>query len=483
MLVAGTHSGVGKTTIATGIMAAFAQHGKRVRAAKVGPDYIDPGYHRLATGSPSRNLDSFLSPARLVPALTRRAAEGGDILVVEGVMGLFDGAGRITGLEEEEEREEREEAERVKAARMTTDPASVVPARASSAEIAVLTATPVVLVVDAGRMSQSVAALVHGYVSFGPPGLVKGLILNRVGSADHEEGLRRALEPLGLPVLGALRRDSAFSWRDRHLGLVPVAEHPADIRRSLRYLASAVAAAVDLDCLEQLARAAPALLPSAELTAASPLATAGGRRRPRIAVAGGPAFSFLYPETTERFEEAGAELVALDPVEDPVLPERVDGVYAGGGFPEVYAEQLALNRPLLADVARFASRGGPVWAECGGLLWMSAVLDGHPQCGVVPATGTMTGRLTIGYRLASVLADNPVAAVGTVLRGHELHYSTLDPPGQALRLANGTDTWCEGHATPSVLATYLHQHLAADPAPAERFVSAAARFGTGREEP
>jgi cobyrinic acid a,c-diamide synthase len=440
-------------------MAALRRRGAKVGAAKVGPDFIDPGYHRLATGHPSRNLDTFLSPPSLLPALAARANEGRDILVVEGVMGLFDGA---------------------------YEPSGVGLAVASTASVAALTATPVVLVVDASKMNQSVAALVHGYATWSTEVPVRGVILNRVGSDAHEEGLRRALEPLAIPIVGVLRRDDDFAWRDRHLGLVPVAERPEEIAAALRVLADAVERSVSIDAIIRLAAAAPSV-------AASPLPAVGassvGRTfHPKIAVAGGPAFTFIYPDNLERLEEAGAELLPIDPMRDAGLPVgadgsvEIDGVYAGGGFPEVYAEELSTNRPMLEHVAAAAARGVPIWAECGGLLWLASALDGHALCGVVPATARMTPHLTLGYRTATVCRDNPVAAAGQSLRGHEFHYSQVDPPGDGLSLASHRDTWLEGYAGDSMLATYLHLHLGADPGPAERFVAAAASWRQSQRE-
>ncbi|MGA8682118.1 MAG: cobyrinate a,c-diamide synthase [Acidimicrobiales bacterium] len=461
--MAGTHSGVGKTTVATGVMAALRRRGTQVGAAKVGPDFIDPGYHRLATGHPSRNLDTFLNPPDLLASLAARACLGRDILVIEGVMGLFDGAYEQT------------------AGDMAT-PARL--ALASTASVAVLTKTPVVLVVDASAINQSVAALVHGFATWSAEVPVHGVILNRVGSDAHEDSLRRALADL--PVLGALRRDPAFAWRDRHLGLVPVAERPNEILAALQTLAGAVERSVDLDALARLAAAAPQMeappLPPARSSYRlrdprdTTLGAVGGGHdhRPRIAVAAGRAFTFVYPETLERLEEAGAELLPIDPAGDDGLPAEVDGLYAGGGFPEVYGEQLASNRAMLEQVADAAGDGLPIWAECGGLLWLARALDDRPLCGVVPATATMTSKLTLGYRTARVRSDNPVAPAGKRLRGHEFHYSRLEPAGDALELSNHRESWQEGHASKSMLATYLHLHLGADPAPAERFVRAAA---------
>ena len=429
VVIAGTSSGVGKTTVATGLMAALRRRGVPVASAKVGPDFIDPGYHSLATGRPARNLDAWICGPSLMAPLARQA---GDVLVVEGVMGLFDGP-------------------------------------SSTAEVALLLDAPVVLVVDAAAMSGSVAALVHGFRSFDPKLDMAGVVLNRVGSDGHEALLREALAPLDVPVLGVLRRDDAFAWRDRHLGLVPVVEQADEVRRSLDRLADAVAAGCDLDAFERLAARpvsddGPALPRPARVGSAV------------VAVAGGPAFSFTYPDNLEALEAAGAELVPFDPVHDQRLPDGATALYAGGGFPEVFAEALSDNRPLLDDVRAKVADGGLVtWAECGGLLWLSRSLDGRPLAGVVPADGRMTDRLSLGYRTATVRTDNPLGAAGDVLKGHEFHYSTLDPAGDALSLVGRLGRGPGGWATPTLIASYLHLHLAGAPQVAERLVRAASR--------
>ncbi|HEV7888219.1 MAG TPA: cobyrinate a,c-diamide synthase, partial [Acidimicrobiales bacterium] len=286
VVVAAPSSGAGKTTVATGLMAALRGRGLVVANAKVGPDFIDPGYHALATGRQARNLDAWICGPEVIPALAGRAGAGADVLVVEGVMGLFDGP-------------------------------------ASTAETAALLDAPVLLVVDAAAMSGSVAALVHGFSSFDPAVRIGGVVLNRVGSDGHEAMLREALAPVGLPVLGVLRRDDAFAWRDRHLGLVPVVEQRSAVAQSLARLADAVAHGVDLDAVLALARTAPGR-PVDDPPGARPVA----RRPVRIGVAGGPAFSFTYPDNLELLEQAGAELVPVDPVADAALPDRLDGLYA-----------------------------------------------------------------------------------------------------------------------------------------------------------
>jgi cobyrinic acid a,c-diamide synthase len=428
--VAGTHSGVGKTTVATGLLAALRAAGRRPAAAKVGPDFIDPGYHSLACGRPARNLDPWLCGTDVIAPLAGRAAAGSDVLVIEGVMGLFDGASDGTV--------------------------------SSTADVARLLEAPVLLVVDASAMSTSVAALVHGFVSYQAGLEVAGVILNMAGSAGHETLLREALAPLGIPVVGCLLRDDALKWRDRHLGLVPVAERPAEVTASLRTLAGAVETGIDLEAVMAIAAGAPT-----RRVGDVPLPEPGPPIR--VGVAGGTAFTFTYADTLDAFEAAGADLVPFDPMTAPALPDHLDGLLLGGGFPEVHAAALAANEPLLQDL-RSAIRGGlPTWAECGGLLLLAEELDGKTMAGVIPARAAMSNRLTLGYRRATTTVDCPIGPTGTELRGHEFHYSTLDPGGTALRLRGRFGEGFEGWADPTLLATYLHYHPGGDPGPIGAF--------------
>jgi cobyrinic acid a,c-diamide synthase len=425
-------------------MAALRARGVRVAPAKVGPDFIDPGYHSVACGRPGRNLDSWICGEDSIMPLAARAAAGAELLVVEGVMGLFDGA--------------------------ADDGPD-----ASTASIANLLEAPVILVVDASAMSRSVAAMVSGYARFDPATRIGGVILNRVGSPGHEELLRRALRETGVPVLGALMRDESFWWRDRHLGLVPVAEQRSAVEETLRRLAQRVAASVDLDAVTSLAGAAPRrkvpLPPMPDRVLDERCGTV------RVAVAAGPAFSFVYQDNLEALEAAGAELVPFDPLSEPAIPEGSDALYAGGGFPEVYAAELSANSPLLADVRSRVAAGITTWAECGGLLWLTRSLDGSPLAGVLGTEATMTKRLSLGYRVATALDDNPLAARGCELRGHEFHYSALSVAGEALELRGRAGKFRAGFASPRLLASYLHVHLGGDPAPAARFVATAANPG------
>lgn len=423
LVVAGTHSGSGKTTVATGLMAALRAAGHRPACAKVGPDFIDPGYHAVACGRLPRNLDPWLCGEASILPLAARAAEGAGVLVVEGVMGMFDGASDGTP--------------------------------SSTADVAKMLGAPVVLVVDASAMSTSVAAMVHGYATFDPAVPVSGVIFNKVGSQGHATLLREALEPLGIPVLGSVPRDDRLTWRDRHLGLVPVAEQRTDVESSIAALAAVVADHVDLDAVMKLAASAPAL-PAGPV----PLPSPGDPIR--VAVAGGAAFSFTYTDTLDALVASGAEVVPFDPLRETDLPGGVDGVIIGGGFPEVHAAELSSNTQLLGNLRAHIAAGLPVWAECGGLLLLAETLDGHPMVGAVPARGSLTSTLTLGYRDVVTRVASPAGPPGTRMRGHEFHYSVLDPPGDALELSSRWGTRVEGWAGPSLLATYVHHHPGGD---------------------
>ncbi|WP_370418666.1 cobyrinate a,c-diamide synthase [Streptomyces sp. QH1-20] len=444
LVIAAPASGSGKTTVATGLMRAFADAGLAVSPHKVGPDYIDPGYHTLATGRPGRNLDAYMcGPQRVEPLLLHGAA-GCDLAVVEGVMGLYDGASGQGEL-------------------------------ASTAHVAKLLRAPVVLVVDASSQSRSVAALVHGFASWDPEVRVAGVILNKVGSDRHERLLRDALEESGVPVLGALRRAPAVHTPSRHLGLVPVAERSTEALDAVAAQADRVREGCDLEALLALARSAPALTDEAwDPTASCPPADGQpSGPRPVVAVAGGAAFTFSYAEHAELLTAAGADVVTFDPLRDEKLPPGTAGLVIGGGFPEMYAPELSANEPLRKAVADLAASGAPVAAECAGLLYLSRSLDGKPMCGVLAAEARMSERLTLGYREAVAIADNPLAAAGTRVRGHEFHRTVIEPG------AGGTPAWgftaperrVEGFAVGGVHASYLHVHWAGAPGTAERFVA------------
>ncbi|MFI8068328.1 cobyrinate a,c-diamide synthase [Streptomyces sp. NPDC086033] len=500
LVIAAPSSGSGKTTVATGLMAAFAARGLAVSPHKVGPDYIDPGYHALASGRVGRNLDAYLCGPELVAPLFLHGARGCDIAVVEGVMGMFDGAAGEGEL-------------------------------ASTAHVAKLLRAPVVLVVDASSQSRSVAALVHGFASWDPEVRVGGVILNKVASDRHEALLREALESAGVPVFGVLRRVAQVDTPSRHLGLVPVAERRGEAVSAVAAMAEQVRAGCDLDGLVALARGAGALScaawDAAEVLASSPppplpvpppeggpppggsapwtpapqtpegldCANAGGAETPRgagncatsphrpapsheppdrpvIAVAGGPAFTFSYAEHAELLTAAGAEVVPFDPLRDEQLPGGTAGLVIGGGFPEVYAADLSANEPLRKAVAALAETGAPVAAECAGLLYLCRELDGQPMCGVLNASARMEDRLTLGYRDAVAVSDSSLAVAGTRMRGHEFHRTVVEPG------AGDAAAWgvlvprrrLEGFVQRGVHASYLHTHWASQPGVARRFV-------------
>ncbi|WP_405940321.1 cobyrinate a,c-diamide synthase [Streptomyces sp. NBC_00726] len=484
LVIAAPSSGSGKTTVATGLMAAFAARGLAVSGHKVGPDYIDPGFHTLATGRPGRNLDAYMCGPELIAPLFAHGARGCGLAVVEGVMGLYDGASGLGEL-------------------------------ASTAHVAKLLRAPVVLVVDASSQSRSVAALVHGFASWDAEVRIGGVILNKVGSDRHEALLREALEESGVPVLGVLRRAEGVSVPSRHLGLVPVAERGAEAVAAVAAMAGQVAAGCDLEGLLALARSAPALpdagwsageavggafggavpLPIPKLSASfeqgrphssrnrgsapdpAPQTPEGldmaEARRPIVAVAGGAAFTFSYAENTELLAAAGADVVTFDPLRDEALPLGTRGVVIGGGFPEVYAPELSANEALRKAVAELALSGAPVAAECAGLLYLARSLDGLPMCGVLDAEARMTKRLTLGYRDAVALSDNVLAPAGARLRGHEFHRTVIEP-GAGDEPAWGMhrpERRVEGFVRGNVHASYLHTHWAASPGTAARFVA------------
>jgi cobyrinic acid a,c-diamide synthase len=421
VVIAGTSSGAGKTTVACGLIGALRARGLRVQGFKVGPDYIDPSHHALAAGRPGRNLDAFLDGPELVAPLVRHGGAGADIAVVEGVMGLFDGASGRGEL-------------------------------ASTAHVAKLLRAPVLLVVDGASMARSAAAMVHGYRTFDPDVNVAGVIFNRVGSDIRDE---RIVTP------------------ERHLGLVPAGEREALARAALDALAAAMERYADVAAIERLARAAPALPGPAW----SPPAAADPPRGTRIAIARGSAFSFHYEENLELLAAAGAELVGFDPLRDEALPPDAGALVLAGGFPEVFGAELAANAALRGEVAAFAASGRPVLAECGGLLYLCATLDGHEMCGVLPARGFMSDRLTLGYREAVAATATPWIDAGARVRGHEFHYSQVQP------LTGAAPAWSlsargrsreEGIVTGALQASYLHVRWAAHPQLAQRFVRAAA---------
>ncbi|WP_422734783.1 cobyrinate a,c-diamide synthase [Micromonospora sp. WMMD558] len=447
LVLSAPSSGHGTNMLAIGLLAALADRGVTVAGFKVGPDRVDAAYLGLAAGRPGRTLDPRLVGAERIAPLVAHGAASAGLAVVQGSMGLYDS---LTGHPETE----------------------------STAAVATALRSPVVLVVDVAAMGQSVAALVHGFRAYDEQLWLGGVILNRVASGRHEALLREALDDVGVPVYGALRRqDLPPVLPARRHGTVPVVTASAEADRAVRRLGEAVAATVDLERLLGLARSAPPLSvaawsPEAEVGAAEAPATG---ERPLIAVAGGAGGGYSHAETTELLRAAGAEVVTLDPLHDEALPAGTRALVVGGGLPESYAERLSANRRLCIAVAELARTGRPVVAEGTGLLWLARELDGLPMCGVLDAVGSSREGLVVGYRTATAATDSVVAAAGATVTGHKEHRAVLTPrAGQrpAWTWDGGTP---EGFVWRGVHASQLTLHWAAHPRLAARVVAAAAQ--------
>src|SRR5262249_17567889 len=436
-------------------MAALRARGLAVSGHKVGPDYIDPGYHALATGRPPRNLDPFLCGEELIAPLFRHGAAGAQAAVVEGVMGLFDGVDHTA------------------IPANPTAPANPIgPDFGSTAHVARLVSAPVVLVVDAARAGRSGAARGAGFPGSAPRPPGAGVILNQVASDRHERLLRDALAGTGLPVYGAIRRTEGIVTPSRHLGLIPAAERAALAGQAIDRMRALVAASCDLDALLALAARATALPGPAW---SPPPAAARTTPAPTIAIAGGAAFTFGYTEQADLLGAAGARVARFDPLRDEDLPEGTAGLVLGGGFPEMHAASLSANERLRDRVAALAARGAPVAAECAGLLYLARTLDDRPMCGVLDLRARMTPKLTLGYRQAVAAPDSVLARAGEVVRGHEFHRTAAVPAAgdqPAWQFGSGA---VEGHVAGSVMASYLHTHWAGHPAAAARFTAACAK--------
>jgi cobyrinic acid a,c-diamide synthase len=458
LIIAAPMSGSGKTTLTLGLLAALARRGLAVQPFKIGPDFIDPGHHSRAAGRTSRNLDGWmLAPGENRRILASHAADA-DIAVVEGVMGLFDGR------------------------RPDSD-------AGSTAEMARLLHLPVLLVVDAGGMARSAAALVHGFETFDPRLRLIGIVFNRLGSRRHLELLRQALtDTVATPCLGGLLRDAQIAIPERHLGLVTGEEHPLG-SAALERLAGLVETGIDLERLL-------ALLPPLAPTAAAEPAAAPEAHLPgvRIGVARDEAFCFYYADNLERLADAGAELIQFSPLRDHALPARLDGLLFGGGYPELFAAQLAANDSLRRQVSAAAAAGMPVYGECGGFMFLCrALIDAEgrqfPMAGVFPMTTRMLTRLkSLGYREVRLSRHTPLGAPGTCLRGHEFHYSELAEatPSESVPTAyhlRGRDDQAprdEGYLRRQCLGSYVHLHFGSHPDAARHFVDACRRFRRAR---
>jgi len=486
IVIAAPMSGSGKTTVTLGLMESLKRRGLNVAPFKVGPDFIDPGWHRAVTGRPSVNLDGWMCPEGFVRETFALHAEGCDIAVIEGVMGLFDGIGASSD-------------------------------EGSTAQVAKILDAPVVLVVDAKSQARSAAALVQGFARFDPKIRVAGVIFNNVGSDNHARILREAVESsvAGVRVLGCIPRDERLRIPSRHLGLVTAEENslPDEFRERL---ASMIGEHVDLEEILSLGGQVSTLNSPLSLALShegrgnlkTPLPSMGGvgggfndqvlqgsgygrlptghprksgaitsAPRVRIAVARDEAFCFMYQDNLRLLREAGAELVEFSPLTDTSLAEGIGGIYLPGGYPELFAEALAANKGMTKGIRAAIEAGMPVYAECGGFIYLT---DGF--VGIFPvSTRMLPRRKALGYREVEVTADSPIGRKGVVARGHEFHYSEMDEmPPEVERLyrvrRNGSELGREGYRYRNCLASYIHLHFGSCPEMAEAFVNSCMKF-------
>lgn len=441
IVIAAPASGCGKTTVALGLLAALRRRGLTVAPFKVGPDFIDPGHHAAVCGRPSRNLDGWMCGEHFVRKTFARACACADLAVIEGVMGLFDGAAGDSS-------------------------------EGSTAEIARWLGGRILLVVDARSQARSAAALVQGFASFDPQLEFAGVLFNRVAGDRHEQILREAIASVpGLPpVLGCLRRDEELSLPERHLGLVTAGEtHPGET--FIDRLADWVEDGVDIEqFLAGISRHPQPLSPGERVAEGR----VGGKVR--LAVACDEAFCFCYPENLELLEAAGAEIVRFSPLRDAALPAGIDGLYLPGGYPELHVERLAKNAGLLRELREAAEAGLPIYAECGGFMLLAGSIDGAAMAGIFPVQARMLKRRkALGYREVTFTADTPLGPAGTTARGHEFHYSEMAFPDAAptcyrLSRRGGKDLGGEGFRIGNVLGSYVHLHFGSNPQLAENFV-------------
>ena len=480
--IAGERSGVGKTTVTLALLAALRRRQQTVQSFKVGPDYIDPMFHQYVTGRACRNLDPILTSTTYVQQCFDRHSQTAECAIIEGVMGLFDGASG------------------------TTD-------AGSTAQVAKLLNVPVVLILNCSSTSRSIAAIAHGYRTFDPQVQVAGLILNQVGSDRHLELLTAALSSLHLPILGVLRRRDDLSIPDRHLGLIPAGEL-TNLNTTLDRLADVGETCFDWERLLPLLMSHPlrelaeiftpptppykggALVPfpvGRASLAPSPFQGEGwGVVNPtpklRLAIAKDAAFNFYYADNLDILRDLGAELVEWSPLVDSQLPPDIQGLYFGGGFPEVFADRLAANRSARQSVKAAIVSGMPTYAECGGLMYLcDRIIDfedrSYPMVGIFSTTAVMGKKLTLGYRQLTALQDNLLLKTGDRVWGHEFHRSTLtDLPPQPLYDLQGYESKsifrAEGWSRYQVQAAYSHLHFGTRPDLPERFLNHCRKFGS-----
>ena len=449
LVIAATQSGAGKTTIVTGLLAALRHRGLQVQSFKAGPDYIDPGYHALASGRPAHNLDSWLTPAERLPEILAEEAADADVAIIEGVMGLYDGGRQ--GI-------------------------------SSTAEIAKIIKAPVLLVIDAKSMGASAAAIAKGFREYDAGVQLAGVILNRLGSVTHENMIREAMAGIDMEVFGALHRDEALHMPERHLGLLPVEENQE--QELIDRLGEAVSKSLELDRMLALAHSAAPI----PLRAASWWDSA---YRCRIGVARDEAFSFYYPASIKVLERLGAEIIPFSPLHDAVLP-AVDGLFIGGGFPEMFADKLMANTALRGQLRQRAEAGMPILAECGGYMYLMESLRDftgqvYEMAGVFAGQAVMKEKLQmVGYVEAELQQDSLLGKAGLKLKGHEFHFSTekipvnpAEAPFVFRKLRNNRE-YPAGQQVNHALGSYLHLHFAGCPEAAASFIQQCVVYGNKR---
>lgn len=456
IILAGSASNIGKTTLAVGLIAALRRCGLAIQPFKIGPDYIDPTYHTLAAGLPSRNLDSWLVPHDRLRDCFAHATRNADLAIIEGMMGLYDGL------------DYRGEV-------------------GSTAEVAKLLAAPVVVILDVSAQARSAAATALGFQQLDPAVPVAGFICNRTGGPGHYRGVKAAIEEAtGLPVFGGIPQTDAVVIPERHLGLTPTSERD-NLQTLVDALADLVTEHCDLDALLALARAAPPLVASKkDVPLFAGVAPTGDTGRPVIAIARDQAFSFYYEDNLDLLRIAGAKIVPFSPLTDAHLPSGTMGLYIGGGFPEIYAAALAANGTIRQEIHDAVTAGIPCYAECGGLMYLTeALVDAtgarHPMVGLLPGHARMTeGWPKLGYTTVRALHDTPILRAGEEVRGHEFHSSTweavpTDTP-HAYIVYDARGEHLEGFLRGNLLASYVHLHFWSMPALAVRLVTACGRL-------
>jgi cobyrinic acid a,c-diamide synthase len=450
--IAGPYSGVGKTTISVGIMGALKKRGLKVQAFKVGPDYIDPSHHSIMLNRPSRNLDGWMVHPDGILEIFQRATQDVDIAVIEGVMGLFD------GFNESNE-------------------------NGSTAHIAKLLKSPVILVINVHGMAKSVAPIALGYERYDPHVKLSGFILNKVGGEKHIDWCKKAISSVTkIPVLGALPRNKDIEMQERHLGLIPQCEkaHPKSF---LDLLIDFIEENVDIEKIIEIAMSAEDLPESSNTV----YPEHPHEKSLAIGVALDESFNFYYQDNLDMLRAYGADIRFFSTIKDKEIPSDVSGLYIGGGFPEMLPERLGANTSMLRSVKKAAEDEMPIYAECGGLMYLTDFITdfknrSHKMVGLLNARTVMTKGLTLNYTLADVIADNPLSRVNDVLKGHEFHYSKiLEIPKDArfayrMKIGKGIDGKHDAWLEHKVLASYMHMHFAYQPKLVKNFLRACENY-------